>query len=188
MKSSLHNHRRTSDGIIGSDWTAPTGSGYVQSLAAAAGASILQLAPADNYTGNIAGNGVYEAENARRTLVSGSGIINESTQTGFNGRGYVAGWNTNGTSIDFYVNQNTAGTKTITFRYAAAAGNASRYVNVNGVDVATNLTFNGTSNWSTWSTVSLTVSLAAGSNTIRLGQASSKGNTNYLNVDRLTGL
>lgn len=182
------NHRRTSDGIIGSDWTAPTGSSYVQSLAAAAGASILQLAPADNYTGNIAGNGVYEAENARRTLVSGIGMINESTQTGFNGRGYAAGWNTNGTSIDFYVNQNTAGTKTITFRYAAGAGNASRYVNVNGVDVATNLTFNGTSNWSTWNTVSLTVSLAAGSNTIRLGQASSKGNTNYLNVDRLTGL
>lgn len=182
------NHRRTSDGIIGSDWTAPTGSAYVQSLAAAAGASILQFVPPDNYTGNIAGNGLYEAENARRTLVGGVGMINESTQTGFNGRGYVAGWNTNGTSIDFYVNQNNAGTKTITFRYAAGVGNASRYVKVNGVDVAANLNFSGTSGWSSWNTVSMTVSLQAGSNTIQLGYDTSKGNNNWLNVDQLYGL
>ncbi|GFZ88769.1 hypothetical protein GCM10008018_38550 [Paenibacillus marchantiophytorum] len=182
------NHRRTSDGIIGSDWTAPTGSSYVQSLAAAAGTSILQFVPADNFTGNIAGNGLYEAENARRTLVSAAGMVNESLQTGFNGRGYVAGWNTNGTSLNFYVNQNAAGSKTITFRYAAAAGNAGRYVKVNGAVVTNNLTFTGTSNWSTWNTVSVTVALQAGSNTIELGYDTSKGNNNYLNLDQMYGL
>ncbi|MCD9021884.1 glycoside hydrolase family 76 protein [Cohnella silvisoli] len=182
------NHRRTSDNIIGSDWLRPTGSGYVQSLTAAAGASILQLVPADNYTGYIAGNGAYEAENARRTLVSGSGMVNESTYAGFTGRGYVAGWNTNNTSLDFYVNQNSASTKTISFHYAAGAGNASRYVKVNGVFVSNNLVFASTSGWGTFSTVTVSVPLNAGSNTIQLGYDSSKGNSNYLNVDLLSGL
>jgi predicted alpha-1,6-mannanase (GH76 family) len=182
------NHRRSSDNIIGSDWLRPTGAGYVQSIAAAAGASILQLVPADNYTGYIAGNGAYEAENARKTLVGGSGMINESTHAGFTGRGYVAGWNTNGTSIDFYVNQNSAGSKTMSIRYAAGAGNASRYVKVNGVNIADNLVFNSTSGWGTYSTVSVTIPLNAGSNTIELGYDSSKGNSNFLNIDLLSGL
>jgi len=182
------NHRRTSDQIIGDDWLRPTGSTYVQSLTAAAGASILQIVPADGYTGYIAGNGAYEAENAQRTLAGGGGMINESTNAGFTGRGYVGGWNTNGTSLDFYVNQNTAGTKTVTFRYAAAAGNASRYVKVNGVVVAPNLVFNSTSGWGSYSTVSIVIPLNAGSNTVQLGYDSSKGNANYLNVDLLSGL
>lgn len=182
------NHRRMSDGIIGSDWLRNTGTSYVQSLAAAAGASILQLVPADGYTGYIAGNGAYEAENAARTLVGGGGMINESTNAGFTGRGYVGGWNTSGTSIDFYVNQNTAGTRAVTFRYAAAAGNASRYVKVNGVVTTSNLVFNSTSSWSAYGTVSVTVPLNAGSNTIQLGYNSALGNTNYLNVDLLSGL
>jgi len=182
------NHRRAGDKIIGSDWLRPTGSSYVQSLAAAAGVSILQLTPPDNYTGYIAGNGAYEAENARRTLASGGGMINESTQGGYTGRGYVAGWNTSGTSLDFYVNQNAAGTRTITFRYAAGAGNASRYVRVNGVYVANNLSFSGTSGWGNWNTVTLAVPLNAGSNTIQLGYDSARGNVNFLNVDILSGL
>ncbi|WP_379131843.1 glycoside hydrolase family 76 protein [Paenibacillus sp. sgz500958] len=182
------NHRRTSDQIIGSDWLRPTGAAYVQSLTAAAGASILQLVPADGYTGYIAGNGAYEAENAQRTLVSGGGMINESTNAGYTGRGYVGGWNTSGTSIDFYVNQNTAGSKAITIRYAAGAGNASRYVKVNGVTIASNLLFNSTSGWSSYGTVTVTVPLNAGSNTIQLGLDSSLGNNNYLNVDLLSGL
>ncbi|MBT2292750.1 carbohydrate-binding protein [Paenibacillus albidus] len=182
------NHRRTSDNIIGSDWLRPTGSGYVQSLAAAAGVSILQLVPADGYSGYIAGNGAYEAENARRTLIGGGGMINESTNAGFTGRGYVGGWNTDGTSIDFYVNQNTAGTRMVTFRYAAAAGDASRYVKVNGVVVASNLVFGSTSGWSSYGTVTVAVPLNAGSNTIQLGFDSSLGSSNYLNVDLLSGL
>ncbi|MFB9328312.1 glycoside hydrolase family 76 protein [Paenibacillus aurantiacus] len=177
------NHRRTSDNVIGSDWSAPTGSGYVQSLTAAAGASILQLAPADNYTGYIAGNGNYEAENARI-----SGISTESSQAGYSGRGYLAGWNATGTNVTFYVNQNAAGTRTITLRYAGGAGNASRYVSVNGTVVAANLNFPGTGSWGTWGTVTLNVNLNAGQNTIIVGYDSSKGNGNYLNLDRMYGL
>ncbi|MFC3746411.1 glycoside hydrolase family 76 protein [Paenibacillus sp. GCM10012306] len=177
------NHRRASDGIIDSDWTAPARSGYIQSIAAAAGASILQLVPPDNYTGPIAGNGTYEAENARRY-----GINNESSQPGFSGRGYTAGWNTDNTKIVFHVNQNSAGTQTISFRYAAGAGDAGRYVKVNGTVVRSNLIFNGTSSWSAWNTVTLNVPLNAGYNSIELGIDSTKGNSNYLNLDKMTGL
>ncbi|WP_438349477.1 glycoside hydrolase family 76 protein [Paenibacillus sp. FA6] len=177
------NHRRTSDDIIDSDWTAPARSGYIQSIAAAAGASILQFVPADNYIGNIAGNGIYEAENARLY-----GINNESTHPGFTGRGYTGGWNTNNTRIVFNVNQNSTSTKTISFRYSAAAGNAGRYVKVNGTVVSNNLSFTGTSSWSAWNTVTLNVALNAGYNSIELGYDTGKGNGNYLNIDKMTGL
>lgn len=178
-----YNHRRASDNVIGSDWTAPTGSGYVQSLAAAAGVSILQFVPADNYTGYIAGNGVYEAENARL-----NGIGTEAVQSGYSGRGYLAGWNTNGTSVTFNVNQNSASTRTVTIRYAAGAGNASRYVSVNGSVAAANLSLPSTGGWGTWGTVTLNVNLNAGFNTIVIGYDSSKGNSNYVNLDKISGL
>ncbi|WP_308637564.1 glycoside hydrolase family 76 protein [Paenibacillus silvisoli] len=177
------NHRRTSDNVIGSDWTGPTGSGYVQSLAAAAGASILQFTPADNYTGNIAGNGTYEAENA---LKSGS-IISESSQPGFTGRGYLAGWNAAG-AITFNVNQNSASTRTVTIRYAGGAGNSSRYISVNGTVVANNLSFAGTGGWGTWNTVTFSANLNAGFNTVVIGFDSGKGNGNYVNIDKISGL
>ncbi|RXZ83791.1 carbohydrate-binding protein [Paenibacillaceae bacterium] len=181
------NQRRLSDGIIGSDWLRPTGSGYVQSLAAAAGASILQLTPPDNYTGYIAGNGVYEAENAVKKLNNG-GMSFESLYSGYSGRGYVSGWNKDGTAIVFYVNQNSASTKAVTFRYGAGAGNASRYVKVNGVNVSNNLSFASTGGWGTWSTVTLNIPLQAGPNTIELGYNSALGNSNFLNVDSMYGL
>lgn len=177
------NHRRASDGIIDSDWTAPARSGYIQSIAAAAGASILQLVPADNYTGPIAGNGTYEAENARLY-----GINNESSQPGFTGRGYTGGWNTNSTRIVFNVNQNSTSTRTISFRYAAGAGNAGRYVKVNGTVLSNNLIFTSTGSWSSWNTVTLNVPLNTGYNSIEIGYDTAKGNNNYLNLDKMTGL
>ncbi|MEC0368349.1 glycoside hydrolase family 76 protein [Paenibacillus chibensis] len=183
-----YNHRRASDQIIGSDWTGPTGAGYVQSLAAAAGASALQLVPADGYTGNIAGNGNYEAENTLLVKAGGGGILTESSTAGFSGRGYVAGWNTNGTAVKFNVNQNSASTRTVTIRYAAGAGNASRYVSVNGTVVQSNLSFAQTSGWGDWKTVTLSVNLQAGYNQIIIGYDASKGNTNYLNLDKIYGL
>ncbi|MFC3790484.1 glycoside hydrolase family 76 protein [Paenibacillus sp. GCM10012307] len=183
-----YNHRRLSDGIIGSDWSRDTGSSYIQSLAAAAGASLLQLTPPDNYTGYIAGNGVYEAENAVKKLNNGGGLINESVYSGYNSRGYVGGWNTNNTAIIFYVNQNSASTKAVTFRYAAGAGNASRYVKVNGVNVSNNLAFNSTGGWGNWNTVTVNIPLLAGSNVIELGYNSGLGNSNFLNVDSMYGL
>lgn len=175
------NHRRTSDNIIDSDWSAPARSTYIQSMAAAAGASILQLTPPDNYTGYIAGNGNYEAENARLTNMS-----SESSASGFSGRGYTAGWNGSG-SILFHVNQNSAVTRTVTIRYAAA-GNASRMIKVNGTVVAANLGFQGTGSWSSWATQTFQASLNAGHNTIEIVYDSGQGSNNWINIDKIYGL
>ncbi|MGI1690685.1 glycoside hydrolase family 76 protein [Thermoanaerobacter uzonensis] len=176
------NHRRLSDNIVGADWGADTPSTYIQSLTAAAAVSILNRISADNYIGYIPGNGKYEAENA--TI---SGISSESSYTGFSGRGYLAGWNTNGTWVEFKVNVNSTGKYIIKMGYSAGAGNASRNIIVNGSSYISNLTFPGTGNWSTWNIVTLNdVPLNAGSNTIRISYDSSLGNTNYLNFDYIS--
>ena len=110
----------------------------------------------------------------------------ESTYSGYTGNGYVAGWNTDGQWVDLHPNVAKAGTYTLTFRYAAGAGNASRYIYVNGTAVATNLSFPGTGNWTTWNTVVIAVPLNAGDNTVSVIFNSSQGSANYLNLDEMT--
>jgi len=158
------NHERQADGINGSDWTETPNSSVITSIAAAAGADILQLSSPDNYTGVVVGQGVFEAEDAHE-----NGVSNDNIDTGYSGRGYTAGWNTNGTSIDFPVNELSAGTYMLTFRHSAAAGTASRQLSVNGSVVVPNLAFASTSDWNTWlSSTQSYVSLHSGTNIINL--------------------
>ncbi|GHF43365.1 putative alpha-1,6-mannanase (GH76 family) [Deinococcus metalli] len=173
------NHRRTSDGIIGPDWTRTPDGSFIQSAAAAAGASILQLAPPDGFSGVVVGTGAYEVENARR-----NGINNENTASGYSGRGYLAGWNSDNTSVDIAVNVASAGTYRLDFRYAAGAGTAVRQLKVGGTAVG-NLTFAGTGGWNTWNTVGTTATLAAGTNVVTVAYSAGAGSSNYLNLDRL---
>lgn len=114
-------------------------------------------------------------------------LSTEAVYSGYTGTGYVAGWNADSQYVDVAVNIPSAGTYTLTFRYAGGAGTASRYVYVNGAGIVNNLSFPGTGSWSTYSTVTVTgVSLNAGSNTVSLIYNSSKGSTNYLNYDNVT--
>ena len=177
------NHRRTSDGIIGPDWSLTPDSGYIQSIAAAAGVDILFLSDPDNFTGVVVGSGTYEAENARRFNVPVED--NDYERPGYSGRSYVAGWNQNGSSVLFPVNVQSNGTYAITFRYSAAAGNAVRKLTVNGVSMG-NVAFTQTSSWSDWSSVSVYVPLIQGTNKVELIFDSSSGSTNYLNLDKIT--
>ncbi|MFD1544313.1 glycoside hydrolase family 76 protein [Nonomuraea guangzhouensis] len=175
------NHRRTSDNLVGPDWSAPTGSGYIQSLTAAAAASALQVTTPDGNTGPQPENGLYQAENAVATQVGA-----ESTNSGFTGRGYLAGWSTATQSVTFNVNVPSAGPHELRLRYAAAAGDAGRKVVVNGSVVAANQSFPGTAGWSTWNTATLNgVTLNQGYNTISIAIDTSAGNGNYLNLDSL---
>jgi predicted alpha-1,6-mannanase (GH76 family) len=177
------NHRRTSDNLIGSDWSAPTGSGYIQSLTAAAGVAIMQFTSPDNVTGLLAENGTYEAENARR-----NGTNTENTTGGYTGRGYIAGWNSSGTSVKFNVNiGGSGGTYRLDLRYAGGAGNASRKIIVNGSTVANNFSFAGTGGWGSWATVSQNnVTLNAGYNSVEVAYDSGAGSNNWLNLDKVT--
>jgi len=160
----------------GPDWSAPAPSTYLQSLTAAAAVSTLQIVQPDGNTGLQPEDGVYEAENARP-----AGIDSESSQAGFSGRGYLAGWNTSGQTLTFHVNVASAGTHELRFRYAAGAGDATRRILVNGTQVAADQPFPSTSGWGAWNTAVLEgVTLARGYNTIRLEMGS-----NFLNLDRL---
>jgi predicted alpha-1,6-mannanase (GH76 family) len=168
-------HRRTGDDLAGPDWSAPAPATYLQSLTAAAAVSALQLVQHDGNTGLQPENGRHEAENALS-----SGIGAESTQAGFSGRGYLAGWNTSGQTLTFHVNVPSAGPYELRFRYAAGAGDASRRIIANGAQ--SDLSFPSTGGWGTWNTAVLNgVTLARGHNTIRV----ELGSGNYLNLDRL---
>lgn len=73
-----------------------------------------------------------------------------------------------------------------TFRYSGGAGNAGRYLYVNGAGVVNNVVFNGTGIWDSYNTVTIpNVTLNSGSNTISLIYDTGKGSTNYLNLDHL---
>ena len=123
----------------------------------------------------------YEAE---------SGVLHalgtESTFAGYTGSGYVNNWNKDSEWVDFNVYETRSGTHTITLRYAAGAGNASRYIYVNGSGVVANQSFPGTGNWSQYKTVTVSgVALNAGLNTVSVIYNSLEGSSNYLNLDNM---
>jgi predicted alpha-1,6-mannanase (GH76 family) len=109
----------------------------------------------------------------------------EALHAGFDGWGYVAGWNADGQWVDFHYDAAAAGNYTLTLRYEAGAGNASRLLFVNGQNAVPNQAFASTASWSTYASVVATVPLVAGSNTISVIYNSSLGSSNYLNLDQV---
>jgi hypothetical protein len=117
---------------------------------------------------------VYEAENA----TIGQGVV-ESNWPGFTGTGFVNYDNLVGSYVQFTVNAAAAGTATLRFRYAnGSTANRPMDIAVNGTVVASGLAFNPTGAWSTWQTVTVTVALNAGANTIRATATTSSGGPN----------
>ncbi|MET9372662.1 carbohydrate-binding protein [Streptomyces sp. NPDC003035] len=123
---------------------------------------------------------LYEAEASPAVC---TGAI-ESDWSGFTGSGFCNGTNAVGASAQFTVNAPAAGTATLAVRFANG-GTAARPAGlvVNGSTVQTP-SFEATGAWSTWATKTLTVTLTAGSNTIRLSPTTSAGlpNIDSLNV------
>ncbi|GIG65038.1 glycoside hydrolase family 76 protein [Phytomonospora endophytica] len=175
-------NQRRADGLVGPNWSAPAPSGNLQSLTAAAAVSALQVVPPDGGTGIEPDNGVYEAENGVTTELGA-----ESTSPGFTGRGYLAGWSAANQQVTFHVNLAEAGAHELGLRYAAAAGEATRGLLINGELVATNHRFPGTAGWDAWATTVLDgIDLDAGHNTIVVLLDPARGNGNWLNFDRMT--
>ena len=136
-------------------------------------------------SGAYPGSGIpanqYEAENA---TIHNIGL--EASNAGFTGWGYLAGWNSDGQSVDFHVFFPTAGACTLTFRYSAGAGAASRLISINGINAFTNQTFASTGNWTNYNSVSISYIFPAGPSTISMAFNSAMGNSNYLNLDNMT--
>ncbi len=113
----------------------------------------------------VTGGGVtYQAESA----ALGGGCALESTNTGFNGSGYVNFPTTGGTLTFNSVTGGTGGSKTIAFRVAngsTAARTGALVINGSSQPI----TFASTGAWTTWVDTSVTVNLNSGTgNTIQL--------------------
>jgi hypothetical protein len=121
---------------------------------------------------------LLEAEAAAR---SGPKIATD--QAGFTGTGYADFIAASGEWIEWTVTSTTARTATLDFRYAnGTTSDRPLELRVNGSVLNSRLPFVGTSAWTTWRTVSVTVSLQAGANKIRLTSIGASG----ANLDSLT--
>ncbi|TDC41029.1 carbohydrate-binding protein [Micromonospora sp. KC213] len=124
----------------------------------------------------------YEAETTPATC---DGVI-ESNHTGYSGSGFCNGNSRAGAAAQFTVTASAAGTATIAVRYAnGTTANRPADVLLNGTVAQSGVAFNGTGAWTTWATTTLTASLNAGSNTIRLSPTTASGlaNIDYLDVE-----
>jgi hypothetical protein len=174
--------RETTNTLFAVNWAGPAQTSVDQGQQNAAVAALNLWA---NQSGAYPGSGIpsnrYEAENATVNR-----IALEALYPGFTGWGYLAAWNGNNQWVRFDVNFPTAGGRTLTFRYAAGAGNASRLIAINGTNVFPNQTFANTGSWSSYNTLSVSHNFPAGKNSILVSQSTSLGNANFLNLDSLT--
>jgi polygalacturonase len=126
----------------------------------------------------------YEAENA--TYSTGSTV--DTNHTGFSGTGFVNTPNVAGSYVEWTVTASQAGDATIKIGYANGQASGQTVdrpadVSVNGTVVKAGQSFPGTANWDTWGTVSITVPLQAGANTIRLTATTANGCPNFDYLD-----
>ncbi|OXM15154.1 glycoside hydrolase family 31 [Paenibacillus herberti] len=120
----------------------------------------------------------YEAEFG--TL---SGVTTNSNHAGFTGTGFVDGFETSGESVSFDVSVKSAGTYALKVRYTAGTSAATRAIYANNVKV-TDLALPKTTDWGTWSTATLNVTLNAGLNTVRVNYDGS--NAAGINLDNIS--
>jgi alpha-L-fucosidase len=132
---------------------------------------------ASDYAGGGSASTTFEAENA-----TCQGTI-DSDHAGFTGTGFCNTDNAAGAFAEWTVPADTAGTKTLTIRYAnGTTVDRPADISVNGTVVASGRSFPSTVDWTTWATVSLPVTLTAGSNTIRVAATTANGAANLDNI------
>jgi rhamnogalacturonan endolyase len=123
----------------------------------------------------------FESESAPATC---DGVI-ESNHAGFSGSGFCNPRNAAGAAVQFSVTAATAGTATISFRYANG-GSAGRPADVlvNGNTIR-RADFAPTGAWATWATTTLAVPVTAGANTVRVSPTTATGlaNIDYLDFE-----
>jgi hypothetical protein len=125
---------------------------------------------------------IYEAED---TLLTG--VASNNNHTGFNGFGFVDNVINIDDAAEFTVTVPVAGQYTVTMRYAMGSagpsGNRTLSVYVNGVDEVQAL-FTSTGAWDVWNDQTQTITLNAGSNTIKYQLDSD--DTGWVNLDYIT--
>src|SRR5687768_14249398 len=109
----------------------------------------------------------------------------DNNNAGFTGTGFANTNNAVGVGVVWRINVPSAGTYAITWRHANGGGtDRPGRLLVNGTQLVSAVSFPATTNWTTWTEVSINVSLGAGQNTIRLEATTAAGlsNIDYLKV------
>jgi beta-glucanase (GH16 family) len=98
------------------------------------------------------------------------------------GGGYDLGWTTSGQWFRYTVNVATAGAYTVTFRVAAinAVTDALHISNSSGSNLSGSVNVPATGAWQAWTSVTATVTLPAGVQTLTVNQDAAGWNINYL--------
>lgn len=123
----------------------------------------------------------YQAESF---TAQSTGNINTTQFSGYTGSGYIDYGNFSGAWIEWNnVTSSQAGSRTLTFRYAnGSTVNRTCNITVNGNSAGT-VSFAPSSAWTTWKTMSITVTLNGGNNTIRVTSTTSAGGPNLDKMD-----
>ncbi|WP_199043957.1 pectate lyase family protein [Glycomyces salinus] len=125
--------------------------------------------------------GRFEAEDSSATC---EGTI-DSNHSGFSGSGFCNTDNATGSAAQFTIDAD-AGDATLDIRYAnGAADNRAADIVVNGSVVHSDVAFEPTGAWNSWSTVTVTAPVNSGDNTVRLVATTGGGlaNIDFLDVD-----
>ena len=147
----------------------------------------------------VATNGVGSAtsNNVLLTVVSGSlgtplqaedGVVSgaqiRTNQTGYTGTGFVDYINASGDYIEWTATIPSAGSRTLTFRYASTGSARNLEIKVNGTVVNSGLAFSNTGGANIWTLKTTTATLPAGTVTIRATATGTSGpNMDYLQID-----
>jgi hypothetical protein len=108
----------------------------------------------------------------------------ESKNTGFTGESYVNFSANSGSSVEIPVYVDNAGTVEVTITYANGSGTTRQLsISVNGTVQVASLNFAATTDWTTWGTTTVTLSLTQGVNTITFATINT---TDGPNLDKIT--
>lgn len=98
------------------------------------------------------------------------------------GGGFNVGWINGGEWMEYTVEVPATGSYTIETRFSSLFGNKRFHVEFNGEDKTGSVILPSTTNWQTWATVSTTVELTAGQQTMRFVAETDGFNLNYFDV------
>jgi hypothetical protein len=108
----------------------------------------------------------------------------EAIHAGYSGTGYANTYNVVGSYVEWTVSSPLDGTCGIDIRFAnGTTTDRPMSIMVNGSIAVASFSFPGTGAWPTWATSSTSLSLQAGSNTIRLTSLTSNGGPNLDYID-----
>jgi hypothetical protein len=135
---------------------------------------------AENYDTGGQGTGYsVSSVNGTGNSYRSDGVDLEATTD--SGAGYDLGWTAAGQWFRYTVNVATAGTYTVTFRVAApgAVSDAFHIANSAGSNLSGSVSVPATGGWQTWTNVTATVTLPAGTQTLTIAQDAAGWNINY---------